>query len=134
MSEELKSEVLTEAESKRIESVFFEDDAEVKLRDGKIYKIPPASLKNARRLMQLLKTVNTDIVLLNFAPTGDTETDSKRENDLFEILSIAFINYPEVTREYLEEYVDIKLASEIIDILIGLNGIKKSKPQPANQE
>lgn len=134
MSDEVNQEVLTKEESDRIESIFFEDDAEIKLRDGKVYKIPPPTLKNARRLMKLLKTVNIDFILLNFAPTGNEEEDAKRENDLFEILSIAFIGYPHVTREYLENYVDTELASEIINILIGLSGLKKSKPQSANQE
>lgn len=120
--------VLTKEEADRIESVFFEDDESIKLRDGKVYKIPPANLKNARRLMQLLKTVNIDAIILNFSPTGE---DEQKENDLFEALQIAFCNYPEVDREYLENYVDIVTASKIIEILIGLNGLKKSKPQQA---
>lgn len=32
--------VLTKEEADRIESVFFEDDESIKLRDGKVYKIP----------------------------------------------------------------------------------------------
>jgi hypothetical protein len=123
MSEE---KVLTKEEADRIESIFFEDDESITLRDGKTYKIPPSNLKNARRLMQLLKTVNIDAIILNFSPNDE---DTQKENDLFEVLQIAFSNYPEVDREYLENYVDIITASEIIEILIGLNGLKKSKPQ-----
>lgn len=78
--------------------------------------------------MQLLKTINIDAIILNFSPTGE---DEQKENDLFEALQIAFCNYPEVDREYLENYVDIVTASKIIEILIGLNGLKKSKPQQA---
>lgn len=124
MSEE---KVLTKEEAERVEAVFFEDDEEITLRDGKTYKIPPANLKNARRLMKLMGTINIDAIILNFSPSGDD--DSQRENDLFEVLSIAFENYPEVDREYLEEYVDLITASKIIEILIGLNGLKKLKPQ-----
>ncbi len=123
-----EEKVLTKEEADRIESIFFEDDESVKLRDGKTYKIPPSNLKNARRLMQLLKTVNIDAIILNFSPTGE---DEQKENDLFEALLIAFSNYPEVDREYLENYVDIITASKIIEILIGLNGLKKSMPQQA---
>lgn len=125
MSEQTNKEVLTKEEAQRIEAVFFEDDAKIKLRDGKEYIIPPASLKNARKLMQKLKTINVDVIILNFIPTGDEEKDKERENDLFEVLSLAFVGYPEVTREYIDEYVDVELAKKIIDILIGLNGLKK---------
>lgn len=128
------NEKLTEEQAEHVESIFFEDDAEIRLRDGKTYKIPPAGLKNARRLMKLLKTINIDAIILNFAPTGNEETDEQRENDLFEILSMAFVGYPEVDTDYISRYVDIKLAGDIIEILIGLNGLKKSKPQPAIQE
>ena len=128
----MDNEKLTPEEAKRIESVFFEDDDVIKLRDGKEYRIPPSRLKDARRLMQLLKTVNIDAVLLNFAPSGDGS--SEKENDLLEILEIAFKNYPHVTREYLMEYIDIVTATKIIECLIGLNGLKKLKPQSGQAE
>lgn len=108
----------------RTGSIFFEDDAEIKLRDGKVYKIPPATLKDARKLMEKLKTVNVDIIILNFISTDDNNA-TQRENDLFDILMIAFKNYPEITKEYIEEYVDVELAKKIIEIMIGLNDIKK---------
>lgn len=107
------------------EAIFFEDDVEIMLRDGKRYKIPPCSLKDARRLMNLLKEINIDLIMVNFLPTGDEEEDEKRINNLYEVLLIAFKNYPQITKEYLEEYVDIGLAKKIIEILIGLNGLKK---------
>lgn len=122
----LEEKALTKEEAIKIESIFFEDDESIRLRDGKTYKIPPANLKNARRLMQLLKTVNIDAIILNFSPNDE---DEQKENDLYEVLQIAFSAYPEIDREYLENYVDIVTASEIIEILIGLNGLKKSKPQ-----
>lgn len=123
--ERIKKEFLSKEEAARIESTFFEDDVEIRLRDGKRYKIPPCTLKNARRLMQLLKTVNIDVIMLNFVPTGDEALDERRINELYEILEMAFVNYKEVTREYIEEYVDVELARKIIEILIGLNGLKK---------
>jgi len=107
----------------RTGSIFFEDDVEIRLRDGKVYKIPPATLKDARKLMEKLKTVNVDIIILNFIQTDDDST--RREDDLFDILMMAFKNYPEVTKEYIEEYVDVEIAKKIIEIMIGLNDIKK---------
>jgi hypothetical protein len=128
----MDNEKLSMEESNRIEAIFFEDDEVIKLRDGKEYKIPPSGLKDARRLMQLLKTLNIDAVLLNFTP--DLEGDSQKEDNLFEVLEIAFRGYPHLTREYLAEYVDIVTATKIIECVIGLNGLKKSKPQPVQAE
>lgn len=111
----------------RSEAVFFEDDEEITLRDGRKYKIPPATLKQARRIMQLLRTVDVQAVVLNFLPTGNEETDRQREENFFELMEIAFSKYPEVSgnREYLEENVDLVIARKVIDVLIGINGLKK---------
>jgi hypothetical protein len=38
---------------------------------------------------------------------------------------LAFTRYPEVTREYIEENIDVVKAKKIIEILIGLNSLKK---------
>lgn len=114
-----------EAESKRVEAVFFEDDETITLRDGKPYKIAPANLKNARKLMTLFKSVNVDVIILNFAPTGDDEKDKAREEELYEVLEIAFKPY-NLDRDYMDEYVDVDIARKVIEILIGINGIKKS--------
>lgn len=116
---------LSQEEADRVEAVFFEDDEIVKLRDGKNYRVPPASLKDARKLMKTLKTVNVDVIILNFLPTDDEEFDKKREDDLYDILLMAFRNYPEIDRDYIDQYVDIEMARKIIDVLIGLNGLKK---------
>ena len=123
--ERIKKEMLTEEEARQVEAIFFEDDEELRLRDGKKYRIVPCSLKKARRLMQLLKTVNIEVIVMNFIPSNSAELDKQREDELFEILMMAFTNYPSINREYLEEHVDINLAKKIINVLIGLNGLKK---------
>lgn len=117
-------ENISKEEAERIESVFFEDDEEIMLRDGKKYKIPPCTLKDARKLMKLLRTVQIDAIILNFLPKEDGGTGS--EEDLFDILLIAFKNYPHVDKEYIDKYVDLETARKIIEIMIGLNGLKKS--------
>lgn len=121
-------EVLTEEEAVRIEKVFFEDDEEVMLRDGKVYKIHPCTLKDARKLMKLLRTVNIEAIILNLLPSEDGE-EATSEGDLFDVLLLAFKGYPHVDRNYIDNYVDLELARQIIDIMIGINGIKKSIAQ-----
>lgn len=127
---------VTQEEADAAERAFFEDDEVITLRDKRKYRIPPCNLKDARRLMKLLKTVNVDAIILNFIPTDDAENDEKRQNDLFDILAMAFKNYHHivtkgengeyiVNRDYLDEYLDLNTARSVIDILIGLNGLKK---------
>lgn len=123
--EKIKQEVLTKEEAERIEGVVFEDDERIKLRDGREYIVPPCNLKDARRLMKLVKTVNIDAIILNFVPTEDEGYDKQREDDLFDILLMAFKLYPHVDKDYLDEYCDLNTARKIIEVLIGLNGLKK---------
>lgn len=118
-------EELTPEQAEQVERYFFEDDEEIMLRDGKTYKVPPCSLKDARILMKKLRTINVDAIILNFVPSGDDEEDARREDDLFTVLLMAFKGYKHVTREYLDEYMDLETARKVIEILIGLNGLKK---------
>jgi hypothetical protein len=126
MNREAVERIKREAEElERSEAAIFEDDAPIKLRNGKTYYIPPLTLKNARTLMKKLRTINVDAIILNFLPTGNEELDKQREDDLFEVLQMAFVNYPEVDRDFIDQYMDLETAREVIDILIGLNRIKK---------
>ena len=128
VKEEVNEEILTEEESERIEKIFFEDDEEIMLRDGKNYKIHPCTLKDARKLMKLLRTVNIDAIILNLLPPEEDEEENN-EGDLFDVLLLAFRGYPEIDRDYIDEFVDLEIAREIINIMIGINGIKKSIAQ-----
>jgi hypothetical protein len=123
--EKVKKDLLTQEEADKVASIFFEDDAEIKLRDGKTYIIPPCSLKNARKLMKYMQTVNVDLVMMNFVPSDNEAADEKKQNDLIEIIKMALINYPDMTKEYIEEYVDVEIARVIVEIMIGINGLKK---------
>lgn len=123
--ERIKKEAFTTEQAEEIERAWFEQEEEITLNDGKTYKIPPCSLKNAMKLMKLLKTINIDVIILNYVPTGNPELDEKRASDLAEVLMLAFTRYPEVTREYIEENIDVVKAKKIIEILIGLNSLKK---------
>lgn len=115
---------LSKEESEYIEKVFFEEDESVRLRDGISYKIPPLGLKDAKNLMKKMNTVDTGIIIANLM----ADEDGKDGYDpLLEVLLMAFRPYyKDMTIDYLGDYVDISSAKEIIDIMIGLNGLKKS--------
>ena len=115
---------ISKEESEYTEKVFFEEDESVKLRDGVTYKIPPLTLKSANKLMKKLNTIDTGIIISNLMAD---EKGYNSYNDLIEVLLMAFKPYyKEMTVKYLEDHVDLVTAKEIIDIMIGLNGIKKS--------
>jgi hypothetical protein len=91
MNREAVERIKREAEElERSEAAIFEDDAPIKLRNGKTYYIPPLTLKNARTLMKKLRTINVDAIILNFLPTGNEELDKQREDDLFEVPQMAY--------------------------------------------
>lgn len=115
---------LSKEESEYIEKVFFEEDESVRLRDGVSYKIPPLGLRDGKKLMKKLNSIDTGIIVANLIEDdeGDDNFDS-----LLEVLLMAFRPYYKtMTIDYLAEYVDIASAKQIIDIMIGLNGLKKS--------
>lgn len=123
VKEEVKSP-MTQEEADFVEKVFFEEDESVRLRDGKTYRIPPLGLKDARKLMKLLNSIDTGIIISNLmVMEGD---DEDRYDQLMEVLLMAFKPYySHITVDYLSEYVDLVIAKQIIDSMIGLNGLKK---------
>ncbi len=122
-SEDKKKEPITQEEADFIEKVFFEEDDTVRLRDGKTYRIPPLGLKQGRLLVKKMQTVNTAVIIDNLI---EDEDGSDRYEELIEVLLMGFRPYyPHMTAEYLEEYIDLITAKQIIDSMIGMNGIKK---------
>lgn len=123
--EEESSKVLSEEEASIREKVFFEEDEKVRLRDGKTYSIPPLGIRDARKLMKLLNTIDSGIIIANLIP--ESEVDDDRYEELLKVLLMAFKPYyKHVDTEYLADYVDLETAKKIIDAMIGLNGLKKS--------
>lgn len=137
MNEEAVARIKAEEKSKaaeaiaRAETVWFEDDDQVTLRDGSVRKIPPLALGEARRFMNLVRTVNIDAIILNFAPGADNA-----EKDLYDILALAFRGYPDMVttkedgtlepiRDYLDRVIDIRMARKLIDAMLDLNALKK---------
>ncbi|MCY7861140.1 DNA polymerase III subunit gamma/tau [Bacillus haynesii] len=118
------TESISKEESEYIEKVFFEEDESVRLRDGVSYKIPPLGLRDAKNLMKKMNTIDTGVIIANLI---EDESGNDTFNELLEVLLMAFKPYyKDMTVEYLAEYVDIQSAKSIIDIMIGLNGLKKS--------
>ncbi|AET59733.1 hypothetical protein HPL003_14910 [Paenibacillus terrae HPL-003] len=118
-------EILTEEEAQIREKAFFEEDEQVRLRDGKTYYLPPLGLKDARKLIKKLNAIDSGIIIANLIPDDPEGTD--RYHELIDVLMMGFKPYYSwMTPEHLEEYVDLETAKQIIDAMIGLNGIKKS--------
>lgn len=116
---------ITQEEADFRDKVFFEDDDKVRLRDGRTYYVPPLGLKDARRLIKKLNTIEHAVIIANLIPEDEDGED--RYEEMVDVLLMAFKPYyPDMTREYLEDYVDVTTAAEIISILIGANGLKKS--------
>ncbi|PPA89907.1 DNA polymerase III subunit gamma/tau [Brevibacillus laterosporus] len=124
-TEEAPTKVLSQEEASIREKVFFEEDEKVRLRDGKTYSIPPLGIRDARKLMKLLNTIDSGIIIANLIP--ESELDDDRYEELLNVLLMAFTPYyKHVDTEYLADYVDLETAKKIIDAMIGLNGLKKS--------
>ncbi|MGW9526168.1 DNA polymerase III subunit gamma/tau [Paenibacillus terrae] len=117
--------ILTEEEAQIKEKAFFEEDEQVRLRDGKTYYLPPLGLKDARKLIKKLNAIDSGIIIANLIP--DDPEGADRYHELIDVLMMGFKPYYSwMTPEHLEEYVDLETAKQIIDAMIGLNGIKKS--------
>ncbi len=115
---------ITQEEADIREKVFFEEDEKVRLRDGITYTIPPLGIKDARKLIKKLNTIDSGVIIANLIPE-DGEED--RYDELLDILLMGFKPYyPKMTTDYLGDYVDVDAAAHIIDIMIGINGLKKS--------
>lgn len=124
-TEEAPAKVLSQEEASIREKVFFEEDEKVRLRDGKTYSIPPLGIRDARKLMKLLNTIDSGIIIANLIP--ESELDDDRYEELLRVLLMAFKPYyKHVDTDYLADYVDLETAKKIIDAMIGLNGLKKS--------
>ncbi|ALP35575.1 DNA polymerase III subunit gamma/tau [Paenibacillus sp. IHB B 3084] len=122
---ESTKKVLAEEEAQIKEKAFFEEDEKVRLRDGKTYYLPPLGLKDARKLITKLNAIDSGIIIANLIP--DDPEGGDRYHELLDVLMMGFKPYYSwMTPEHLEEYVDLETAKQIIDAMIGLNGIKKS--------
>lgn len=129
--ERIKSQAQTEADDwshkkqteellQASEAVWFEDDREITLRDGKIYKIPPLTFSDAREFAKLTQVVDTQAIILNFLDVGR----GNRYENLVRMMKLAFKNYPQVDDVFIDRYIDLRLAGQIVDLMLDINAIK----------
>jgi len=99
---------------------------EIKLLDGKTYKIPVLTFPDALEMSDKISMVNT-------IPAVAITDKGQREN-LLDILETIFsYNYPEITRKRLSEkpaLLDLSHIRDIIAIALDISGLKKSSPLP----
>ncbi|MGN7765349.1 hypothetical protein [Paenibacillus sp. 22594] len=130
-AESTEEELPEDKEVRLSERVWFEEDEEIMLRNGELYRIPPMTFGDTREFMQYLKTVNVGEIILNFAPGQEA-----KEKTLHDILGLAFQIYPEIAyrdkagklvvdHSFIDRNVDLRTAKRILDVMMDLNGLKK---------
>jgi hypothetical protein len=125
MNDEAIARIKAEAVTAKSEDVWFPTGKKITLLDGKEYMMKPSKLGQGRRLMKLLGNISLDSLIINFIETGNEEADKQRVDNFYEALQIALYSYPEITREYLDEYCDFSHVREILDYIIEANNLKK---------
>lgn len=119
----------SEAAKKAKESakIWFEDSVNFKLRDGSTYNIKPLTLRNARILMENIMYINVDHPIMTYIDISDENTlitAADRAEKLMDVVELGFKEY-NLSREYLEDNIDLRSVKELLDIYMDLNGIKK---------
>lgn len=113
--------------------------------EGKKHKVFPVQISYLGEVAQFLANVNTDFIFASFMiPDTDNEGCIIRDNetgkiiygtsmidDLVHIVEIA-VRFRE-TAEDIRQWLDICLAQEIIEILIGLSQVKKKMMEPVTK-
>ena len=107
-------------------NIMLQKPDEIKLLDGKIYKIPTLTFPDALEMSDKISMVNT-------IPAVAITDKDQREN-LLDILETIFsYNHPEVTKKRLKEkpaLLDLAQVREIIAMALDISGLKKSQPLP----
>ena len=111
--------------------------------NGKKHRVYPCPIKHLNEVTSYLSTVNVDFPFGSFmVPEYDQEGAVLRNeangrlvygitacNELLDVMEIA-VRFEE-TREEIEEWLDVALAQEIIETLIGFSQVKKKKEAQA---
>jgi len=120
-----KKENMKMADEKKLK-MMLQQPNEIKLLDGKIYKIPVLSFPDALEMSDKISMVNTIPAV--------AITDKEQRENLLDILETIFsYNNPEITRKRLSgkpALLDLSHIREIIAIALDISGLKKSSPLP----
>ena len=115
--------------------------------DGKKHKVYPTPWEYTQNVSYLLSKLNIDFpfnsLMINDIEISDGITGIKRldnghisygqeiKDEIIEVIEIG-LRFKE-TKEQIKKWMDIGLAKEIIEIMIGLSQIKKKTEQMKNQ-
>jgi hypothetical protein len=100
------------------------DGDRLKLGDRE-FVVPPLNWRRIRKIMPILERMK-DIT----AGGGLTITESMLDDSLTVIFEAVSRNYPEITRDDLEELVDLVNAPKVIMAVMGLSGLLQGEPAP----
>jgi len=113
------------ADEKKLK-MMLQQPSEIKLLDGKIYKIPVLTFPDALEMSDKISMINT-------IPAIAITDKEQRENLLVVLEKIFSYNNKEVTKKRLQEnpaLLDLSQISEIIGMALNISGLKKSSPLP----
>jgi len=101
--------------------------------DGQLIKlgnrefvIPPLNWRRIRKLMPILERMKGIT-----AGGGLTITEPMLDDCLTVIYEAVSRNYPDITRDELEDLVDLGNAPKVIMAVMGLSGLLQGEPAPA---
>ena len=104
--------------------------------DGELLKVgdrefvvPPLNWRRIRKLLPILERMK-DIA----AGGGLVITESMLDDSVTVIYEAVSRNYPEITRDELEDLVDLVNAPKVIMAVMGLSGLLQGEPAPAEEK
>ena len=109
----------------------------IKCTDGKERQIFPAKIKHKDKIRHFTTKFNAAAAIVNIMALDDEKISKAEElegeqyfdeapyNAMMEILMLAFGE--KYTQEQIEEFVDVEMVSEILDVFYGMSGYKKKR-------
>ena len=90
------------------------------------FTVPPLNWRRIRKILPILERMK-EIT----AGGGIVITESMLDDSITVIHEAVSRNYPELTRDELEDLVDLVNAPQLIMAVMGLSGLIQGEPQPA---
>jgi hypothetical protein len=90
------------------------------------FVVPPLNWRRIRKILPVLERMK-DLT----AGGGLVITESMLDDSITVIHEALSRNYPELTRDELEDLVDLVNAPQLIMAVMGLSGLLQGEPQPA---
>jgi len=91
---------------------------------GKIYVCPPLNFKS-------LRIIRPKLAMLT---SGTSIPNEEQLDGVIDVVQLALQrNYPDITREELEEVVDLDNLKDIIAVVMGVSGLERELPTDAGK-